>query len=141
MVAAVLAACALGAVASLWLLVNGALINALLLAAITVFAVRTFWRTTRRKRELLGHGFFTGRRVGTHWMYEELQGSEIVSLELALDYVGRGEYDVHLPSERDWLATMPAWARDRRAEIVGRLERVFKRSQLHFDPDVAGESK
>jgi hypothetical protein len=35
---------------------------------------------------------------------------------------------------------MPAWARERRAEIVARLETVFKRSQLLFDPDIPPES-
>jgi hypothetical protein len=59
----------------------------------------------------------------------------VVSLELPLEYAGRGEYDIHIPSERDWQVGMPAWAHGRRAEIVERLQTVFKRSQMHFDAD------
>ncbi len=57
----------------------------------------------------------------------------IHSIELPLDYVGRGEYDIHVPGERAWAASMPDWARGRRAEIVERLQTVFKRSQIHFE--------
>jgi hypothetical protein len=106
-----------------------------IVGAITFFVFRWFWRTTQRKRNLLGRGFHVGSRVGTYWVYEELHDSAIVSLELPLDYLGRGEYAIHVPGERDWSATMPHWARERRAEIVERLQAVFKRSQIHFDTD------
>ncbi len=135
LVAAALVACALGAVLAIFLLAGGAVIDGAIVAAITYFAFRASWGATRRKRELLRRGYFAGRRLGTRWRYEELHGVEIVAIELPLDYVGSGEYEVHIPGERDWLSTMPAWARERRAEIVERLETVFKRSQLHFDPD------
>jgi hypothetical protein len=52
-----------------------------------------------------------------------------------LEYVGRGEYEIHIPSERDWVARMPDWARGRRDEIVERLQPPFKRSQMRFDVD------
>ena len=68
-------------------------------------------------------------------MYEELHGGEIQSLEFPLEYVGRGEYDIHIPGEGDWRKAMPGWARDRRQEIIERLQTVFKLSQIHFDPD------
>jgi len=134
LVAAVLVTCAVGAACSLFLLVGGAVIDGIVIAAITYFVFRWSWRATRRKRELLSRGYFAGHRVGTRWLYEELRGREIVAIELPLDYVGSGKYEVHVPSEHDWLATMPAWARERRAEIIERLATVFKRSQLHFDP-------
>src|SRR4051812_1802714 len=134
---AAVVACALALAVALLLLASGSLMDGLILAAITVFAFRTFWRASRRKRELLKHGWFAGQRAGTHWVYEELHGRQIASLQLPLDYVGRGEYDIHIPGERDWPARMPAWARGRRAEIVDRLATVFKRSQLHFDPDAS----
>ena len=137
MVAAGIAVCALAVVGALALLAGGAVIDGAIVAGVTYFAFRWFWRTTLRKRNLLGRGFHVGSRVGTHWVYEELRDSVVVSLELPLDYVGRGEYDIHVPSERDWAATMPEWARERRAEIIERLQAVFKRSQIHFDPDTA----
>jgi hypothetical protein len=140
-VAAVLVACALGVGGALLLVVTRSLVEGLIVGAITVLAFRAFWKVSRRKRELLKQGYFAGRRVGTHWIYEELRGGEIVVLELPLEYAGRGEYDIHVPGERDWLARMPGWARQRRTEIAQRLEAVFKRSQIHFDPDVSPESE
>ncbi len=141
MVVAVLAACALGAAGALLLVVTGLVVEGLVAAAITVLAFRAFWRDSRRKRELLKHGYYAGRRLGTHWIYEELRGREIVALELPLDYLGRGEYAIHVPGERDWRTSMPTWAREHRSEILARLETVFKRSQMHLHPDASPESE
>ena len=66
-----------------------------------------------------------------------MHDGRIVSLELPLDYVGRGDYEIHVPGERTWLTTAPEWARARRAEIVKRLQVVFKFNQIHFDADTA----
>ena len=117
------------------LITRGLLVDGLLIGAAAVLLLRWYWRATARKRALVRSGFHPGRRVGGHWNYEELHDGDIVWLELPLEYVGRGEYDIHIPSERDWMAAMPAWARERRDEIVQRLASVFKRSQMHFDPD------
>lgn len=120
---------------ALVLVSRGRMVDGLLLAGATIFLLRWYWRATARQRALTRHGFHTGRRVGSHWAYEELHDGVVVSIELPLEYVGRGGYDIHVPSERDWLANMPPWARDRRDEIVERLQQVFKRSQIHFDAD------
>lgn len=117
------------------LMAYGMFIEGLLIAAAATLLLRWYWRTTSRKRALMRRGFHPGRRVGAHWNYEELRDGVVVSLELPLEYTGRGEYDIHIPSEHDWLAGMPAWARDRRDEIVERLAASFKRSQMHFDAD------
>lgn len=128
---------ALVIVGALVLVSRGELVDGLLLAGAAILLLRWFWRATARKRALVRHGFHTGHRVGSHWAYEELHDGEIVALKLTLEYVGRGGYDIHIPSELDWRAIMPPWARERRDEIVERLQRVFKRSQIHFDADVA----
>ncbi len=120
---------------ALVLMSRGMFVDGLLLGGAVTLLLRWYWRTTTRQRALLRHGFYTGQRIGTNWVYEELRDGMVVSLELPLEYAGRGEYDIHIPSERDWLAQMPAWARERRAEIVERLP--FKRSQIHFDADAA----
>src|SRR5947207_2765084 len=97
------AACALALLAAVgacvWLM-RGKIIDGAVLAAVTFFLFRMYWRATTRQRELLRRGYFIGRRVGTHWLYEELHDGEIVGLELPLEYVGRGEYDIHVPGER-----------------------------------------
>jgi hypothetical protein len=136
-VAGGIAVCALAMAGALVLLAGGSLFDGAIVGGLTFFAFRWFWGATQRKRSLLSRGYHVGSRVGTYWVYEELRENVVVSLELPLDYLGRGEYDIHVPSERDWSATMPDWARERRAEIVERLQTVFKRSQIHFDPDSA----
>ena len=131
-------ACGVLVVAGALLLISrGELVDGLLLAGAAIFLLRWYWRATARRRALSGRGFHAGRRVGSQWAYEELHDGIVVSLELPLEYVGRGGYDIHIPSEHDWLANMPPWARDRRGEIVERLQQVFKRSQIHFDADAA----
>jgi hypothetical protein len=128
---------ALSVCAALYLLSQGELIGGVVLGAITYFLFRMFWRSTLRKRELLRRGYYIGRRVGTHWVYDELQDGLIESLEFPLEYIGRGEYDIHIPGQQDWRNGMPPWARERRDEIVDKLATVFKRSQIHFEPDSA----
>jgi hypothetical protein len=123
--------------AALYLLSQGEILDGAVLGALTYFLFGMFWRATLRKRELSRRGYFTGQRVGTHWVYDELQDGVIESIELLLDYAGRGEYDIHIPGPQDWRNLMPAWARDRREEIIERLATVFKRSQMHFEPDSA----
>lgn len=122
---------------ALLLIARGELVGGLLLAGVAILMLRWYWRTTARKRALTRSGFHAGRRVGSHWAYEELHDGVVATLELPLEYVGRGGYDIHIPSEHDWQANMPAWARGRRDEIVERLQKVFKRSQIHFDADGA----
>jgi hypothetical protein len=120
---------------ALLLVSRGEVIGGSLLTGVATLMLRWYWRATARKRALVRRGFHAGRRVGSQWVYEELHDGVVAMLELPLEYVGRGGYDVHIPSEHDWLANMPTWARERRAEIVERLQQVFKRSQMHFDAD------
>lgn len=120
---------------ALSLISRGDYVTGLIVAAVGWFGFRAYWSVTKRKRELVQRGYTAGRRVGTAWVYEELHHGEILGIELPLEYAGRGEYDIRVPGEKTWRNTMPAWARDRREEIVGRLGTVFKHSQMHVDPD------
>jgi hypothetical protein len=134
-VAAGIALCAVAGAGALLLLARGSVLGAIIVGAVTYFLFKWFWGVTLRRRALVGRGYFTGMRVGTNWVYQELHAGEVLSLELPLEYVGRGEYVIHIPGEGKWLAAMPDWAKSRRAQIVERLQTVFKRSQIHFDPD------
>lgn len=122
---------------ALTLIARGALFDGLLIGGVAIVLLNWFWRATARRRALSRYGFYAGRRIGNHWIYEELHAGEVESLELQLDYAGRGEYEIHIPGERDWVANMPDWARGRRDEIVERLQPAFKRSQMRFDADRA----
>ena len=119
------------------LLSRGSLVNGVILASMTLFLFRLFWSATRRKRELIRRGYYTGRRVGTHWVYEELHDEVVVSLRFPLEYVGRGAYDIHVPNENTWPAVMPEWARAHREQVLTRLQTVFKFSQIHMESDPA----
>jgi hypothetical protein len=130
-----LAGGALTIAGALLMIARGEYFDGLLIAAAALLLLRWFWRATQRKRALMRRGYFVGSRVGAHWVYQELHESEVLSLELTLEYLGRGEYELHVPSEHDWLAGAPAWARGRRAEIIERLQSVFKRNQIRFDAD------
>jgi len=105
----------------------------LAVAAGGFFVLRRFWSATRRKRELGSRGFFPGRRVDNHWVYEELHEGEVVVIEFPLAYVGRGEHEILIPGEQSWPGRMPAWAHGRRDEIIERLGVVFKRSDMRTD--------
>jgi len=118
----------------LYLLWRGSILDSIIVAAVTYFAIRWSWRATLRRRELLKRGFY-GSRVGSEWIYEEVREGYIEAIELQLEYLGRGEYEIHVPGERDWAATMPAWARDRRSEILERLGTMFRHDQIRHDPD------
>jgi uncharacterized membrane protein len=109
-------------------------IESLIIATAGFFLLRRIWSATYRKRSLSARGFHTGQRIGTHWFYEELHDGQVLSIELKLEYVGRGGYEICIPAERAWLEHMPAWARGRRGEIVERLGTVFKRSEMRM-PD------
>lgn len=126
---------AAGLAVALHLLMRGSILFGVAVVAITWFLFRWFWRVTLRKRELMRRGFHVGERVGNHWVYEEIQAGEIVSIEFPLDYVGRGDYDIRVPGEHRWAAAMPGWAQGRRAEILERLQSVFKFSQIRVDAD------
>jgi hypothetical protein len=58
-------------VGALLLVARGRLIDGLLLAGAATLLLRWYWRATARKRALGRRGFHAGRRVGSHWAYEE----------------------------------------------------------------------
>jgi hypothetical protein len=119
---------------ALYLLAGGRVLDGVIVATVTWFGFRWSWRATLRRRELLSRGYY-GSRIGSQWIYEEVVDGFIEGIELPLEYLGRGEYEIHVPGERDWAATMPAWARERRAQIVERLGTMFKYDQIRHDPD------
>lgn len=127
-----LVALSLGIAATLLFFVEGTIVQ-LAVAAAAFFVLRRFWSATERKRNLASRGFHAGRRLGHHWVYEELHDGEVMAIELPLAYVGRGEHEILIPGAQSWPTRMPAWARDRREEIVERLGTVFKRSDMRTD--------
>ena len=70
---------------SLVLISRGQVVDGVLLGGAATLLLRWYWRTTARHRALLRHGYYTGQRIGTNWVYEELREGIVVSLELPLE--------------------------------------------------------
>jgi hypothetical protein len=64
-------------------------------------------------------------------VYEERKNGEIV---FYAELMGRGPIKrvVYIPSEDDWNAKSPSWARDRRDEIIKRLKQVLPESRTEY---------
>jgi hypothetical protein len=56
--------------AAFWMLARGSVLDGIIVATVTFFAFKWFWRATLRRRELLRLQYYVGRRVGTHWVYD-----------------------------------------------------------------------
>jgi hypothetical protein len=106
-----------------------------LLAAAGFFALRSFWRRTTRLRALNKQGYFAGRHHGTVWVYEEVHGDTVDTLELPLSYAGRGEYELTVPGDDAWRTGMPPWAKDRRVEIIERITQAGGPRYVHYPQD------
>ena len=68
-----------------------------MIGAVTYFLFRCSGAPRCASANCHGAAISPAQRVGTHWVYDELQDGVIESIELPLDYVGRGEYDIHIP--------------------------------------------
>ena len=97
------------------------------------------WRI-RRAIDLRRKGYFSGhseerpefRRV---WIYEEVQGSDVLTLQMDLEHIEPGRWELLVPTQPKWEATVPVWAKDRRDEIVGRIAELFPADRITREND------
>jgi hypothetical protein len=80
-------------------------------------------------------GYFTGRRYREHWIYEERRGFEIAALMLPVANTGPGHYEMFIPKDAAWRATVPDWARERREEIALRIAERWRQKDFHLPSD------
>jgi hypothetical protein len=99
----------------------------LLIAANPVRLRIARWRDLRRK------GYFGGRRVRKTWLYEELNGSELRSFSLPMEFTEPGHTVLIVPDKNAWRLAVPSWARERRTEIVIRIAERLAEADLHWD--------
>jgi len=104
----------------------------LAILAATAIIAEIVWERFRRRRE----GFFVdllgGAESGTVRYHE---AGKILEL-----YFDRTKDTIYVPTSRRWVEVMPGWARERRAEIVGRIQghigkRIFGRSWRYEETD------
>jgi hypothetical protein len=81
-------------------------------------------------------GYFGGRRVNNHWVYEERHGDSLRTLLLEVENTEPGCWDMSFPTAEKWSASVPEWARARREEIAGRIAGRYERKRFHYPPDL-----
>ena len=84
-------------------------------------------------------GYFSGRRLKKHWVYEEMQGRDAVALILPVVRTGYGRVELFIPTDSEWRATVPSWAWERRSEIAARIAEAWKPTDFHLPKDPAME--
>ena len=81
-------------------------------------------------------GYFSGSRKGNVWVYEERLGKETQSLSLRVENTEPGHYELFVPNDTAWRASVPIWAQDRRKEIVQRISERWKPVDFHLPADI-----
>jgi hypothetical protein len=96
----------------------------------------TITRNVTRSMRLNKKGYFSGRRSNENWIYEEMQGYNVVALVLPIAHTEPGHSEMFIPPETEWRATVPSWAWERRSEIAARIAEGWKPKDFHFPKDL-----
>jgi hypothetical protein len=80
-------------------------------------------------------GYFSGRRLNEYWIYEEMQGNSVAALMLPVANTEAGHWELFIPTDSEWRATVPSWAWERRAEIAARIAEGWKLKDIHLPKD------
>ena len=92
------------------------------------------WFLARRtgKRASLATQGYSGRRFKNYWVYEEQQGSDLLSLSLKLRFEEPDRYLLVVPTADEWRRTVPKWALGRRDEIVARVAQSWAAEDVEW---------
>jgi len=93
-------------------------------------------RETLRSLSLRNKGYFPGRRLRDYWLYEEVQKYSVLALLLPVANTEPGHWELFIPNDEQWRATVPDWARDRRKEIALRIAEGWKAKDFHLPNDL-----
>ncbi len=108
----------------------------ILLAPLLMFLYAFVKRETLRSMSLRNKGYYPGRRLYDHWMYEEVQRYSIVAPLLEVANTEPGHWELFIPDDTKWRATVPEWARDRRREIALRIAERWKPKDFHLPKEL-----
>ena len=84
-------------------------------------------------------GYFSGRRVNEQWVYEEVQGYNVVALILPIANTEPGHWEMFIPTDAEWRTAVPSWAWERRLEIAARIAEGWKPKDFHLPKDLSTE--
>jgi hypothetical protein len=110
----------------------------LLLAPLLIFIYTSVKRETLRSLSLKNRGYYPGRRLYGYWLYEEVQGFNLVALLLPVENTEPGHWELFIPDDAKWRASVPEWARDRHKEIALRIAESWKPKDFHLPDDLKG---
>jgi hypothetical protein len=113
------------------------------LVPLIAWAIVSIRRHFRRKWALRDRGYFSHRHGPNFWVYEERHGYSLVALILPVESTEPGHWELFIPDDIKWRATVPEWARDCRKEIAPRIAEAWKPKDFHLpndlkDPDAGG---
>jgi len=127
------------ALVSLWLVLAGI---ALVLKIPWILAPPTLWIVWQmgklhigRALQLRREGYFSGAFRKGAWVYEERRNGIVESLRLTMENTEPGHWELFVPDDARWRASVPAWASERRQEIVGRILGRIPADDVHFPKD------
>jgi hypothetical protein len=89
-----------------------------------------------RVRGLSKKGYFGGRRIENKWVYEERDGDSLRALMIDVVNTEPGRWEMFFPTQSQWNASTPEWARDRREEIAHRIAKRYRRNGFHYPSDL-----
>jgi hypothetical protein len=95
----------------------------------------TIARNVTRSMRLHKKGYYSGRRLNGYWIYEEMQGYDVVALLLPVTNTDPGHWEMFIPTDTEWRAAVPSWAWERRSEIAGRIAEGWKPKDFHMSKD------
>jgi len=68
----------------------------------------TVYRNFIRSRRLSKKGYFSGRRLNEHWIYEEMQGPNVAALVLPVANTEPGHWEMFIPTDAEWRTAVPS---------------------------------
>jgi hypothetical protein len=108
------------------------------LVPLVAWAIVSIRQHFRRKWALRDRGYFSHRHGQGQWVYEERHGYSLVALILPVENTEPGHWELNIPDDTKWRATVPEWARDRRKEIALRIGEAWKPKDFHLPNDLKG---
>jgi hypothetical protein len=108
------------------------------LGPLVAWAIVSIQRYFRRKWALRDKGYFSHWQGPGQWIYEEQHGHSLLALILPIENTEPGHWEMFIPDDAKWRATVPDWARDRRREIALRIGEAWKPKDFHLPNDLKG---
>jgi hypothetical protein len=81
---------------------------------------------------LRNKGYYAGRQLREHWIYEEVDKFSIAAFLLPVANTEPGHWELFIPDDAKWRTMVPDWAKDRRKQIAVRIAEAWKPKDFHF---------